>query len=347
VNEALWNIDFYRRLQVASGPDAGGVRGGIEHDAHPRLGEASWQDTNLTMTYAPDPWSSYWYAGSAGMAAHWLAAHDFAEAAAGYRQSAVAAYRWAIAQDLAKYRMGAKKEATDLRNFAAAALFRLTGEAEYHADFVRTTDFARGVAATSGQRFGSWTYVRTQHDGVDAAIKTNIVASYVADANTLVRGCNDTGFRWTMSPKWLYGIGVFSTSLESPTLVKAHLLTGDPVYLSTLVLSCQTGGGANPDNRCYTTGLGANPVVHPLDADSRYFREMATPDGLTTLGPADFSIGLSLGIFAPRYWPDSKQWPIIECYHDVWLDPMLTEYTVHHPITQNFVAWGYLAALRR
>ncbi|MBI2497578.1 MAG: glycoside hydrolase family 9 protein [Opitutae bacterium] len=347
VDEALWNIDFFRRLQITTGPDAGGVRGGIEHDAHPRLGEAGWQDTNLIIAFAPDPWSSHWYAGAAAMAAHWLRSNGFAAPAAGYEASAVNAYRWALARKLSNYEMGSRKEITDMRNFAAAALFRLTGEAAYHADFVKTTDFAQGLADTSGQRFGSWTYVRTNRPEVDAAIRTNIISSYVADADTLVRGGNDTGFRWTMNPRWLYGIGTFSTSLESPTLVKAHLLTRDPRYLSTLVLSCQTGAGANPDNRCYTTGLGSNPVRHPLDADSCYFRDMPTPPGLTTLGPADFSAGLSMGVFPPHYWPASKTWPIIECYHDLWLDPMLTEYTVHHPITQNFVAWGYLAAVSR
>lgn len=29
-------------------------------------------------------------------------------------------------------------------------------------------------------------------------------------------------------------------------------------------MSCQFCGGANPNNIVYTTGLGANPVRHPL-----------------------------------------------------------------------------------
>ena len=36
IREALWDVDFYKRLQTKEG----GVRGGIESEAHPRYGEA-------------------------------------------------------------------------------------------------------------------------------------------------------------------------------------------------------------------------------------------------------------------------------------------------------------------
>ena len=70
VNEALFNIDCYRRLQTLDG----GVRGGIESSEHPRRGEASFQESLDVMAYAPDAFSSYVYAGAAARAAHWLAA---------------------------------------------------------------------------------------------------------------------------------------------------------------------------------------------------------------------------------------------------------------------------------
>jgi hypothetical protein len=50
VNEALWNIDFFRRLQTA----AGGIRGGIESSEHPRRGEAGGRAA-IANPYGPKP----------------------------------------------------------------------------------------------------------------------------------------------------------------------------------------------------------------------------------------------------------------------------------------------------
>ncbi|MHB8900577.1 MAG: glycoside hydrolase family 9 protein [Thermoguttaceae bacterium] len=68
LNEALWNLDFYRRLQT---PD-GGVRGGVESTSHPRPGEASWQESLLLGAFAPDPETSLRYAACAARAARLL-----------------------------------------------------------------------------------------------------------------------------------------------------------------------------------------------------------------------------------------------------------------------------------
>ena len=62
LDEALWNIDFYGRLQQADG----GVRGGVESTEHPRAGEASWQETLVVGAFAADAPSSYRFAATAG-----------------------------------------------------------------------------------------------------------------------------------------------------------------------------------------------------------------------------------------------------------------------------------------
>ena len=92
VNEALFNLDFYRRLQTPGG----GVRGGIESSEHPRRGEASFQESLAVMAYAPDAFSSYVYAGVAARAAGWLASRD-ARRAEVYRETALRAMNWAEA----------------------------------------------------------------------------------------------------------------------------------------------------------------------------------------------------------------------------------------------------------
>src|SRR5690606_10101476 len=61
LDEALWNLAFYRRMQEADG----GVRGGVESSEHPRPGEASWQESLFVGAFAPDAATSYAFAASA------------------------------------------------------------------------------------------------------------------------------------------------------------------------------------------------------------------------------------------------------------------------------------------
>ena len=180
VNEALFNVDFYRRLQT---PD-GGVRGGIESSEHPRRGEASFQESLTVMAYAPDAFSSYVYAGVAARAAGWLASRDTGKAAV-YRDSAVRAMNWAEAdrereeREEREFLMGKHPAVRDARNYASAELFRLTGEPRWNALFVATTEFTNPKAPVPyhwdalDQADAAWAYARTDRTGMNATIKQN------------------------------------------------------------------------------------------------------------------------------------------------------------------------------
>lgn len=347
VEEALQHIDFYRRLQLRSGDDIGGVRGGIEHDAHPRQGEASWQDTNLTIAYAPDPWSSWLYAGAAATLAHVCNGIGRTDLAQTYRESAEAAMTWAEAEDLSAYLTSDNTQVRDARNFAAAALYRLTGEARYQQIFLATTNFTTGPGPVVGQRHGAWAYARSTWPGTDQAVRTHCIAAYTESAGEQVEAVAATGFGWAKARGTVLGLGAFSTVLDSYLMGRAHYLTGDERILEALRYMVQTGSGANPLNLSYTTGVGVNPVRQPLHVDSR-MTDLPTPNGITVLGPADESlpfIGLSLYhrlVFSSTYDPPIDAWPILECYHDAYLDPLITEFTIHNTVAPNLFAWGYL-----
>jgi endoglucanase len=92
IDEALWTVDFYARLQK---PD-GGVPGGIEATSYPPLGETSWTSSQDFFLYAPDAWSSYLHAGTAARAALLVEPHDPVRAQ-GYALSAIRAMGWAEA----------------------------------------------------------------------------------------------------------------------------------------------------------------------------------------------------------------------------------------------------------
>jgi hypothetical protein len=93
LDEGLWSLDFFRRLQR----EDGAIPGGIDSISHPVEGTTSWTDTLDAFVYAPDPWATFIYAGVAAQVAEVLARYDPARAEE-YERSALAAMHWAEAQ---------------------------------------------------------------------------------------------------------------------------------------------------------------------------------------------------------------------------------------------------------
>jgi len=343
VSEALFNLDCYRRMQT----EAGGIRGGIESEEHPRHGEASWQESLTILAYAPGVWSSHVYAGVAARAAHLLGDHD-PELAAVYRESALRAMRWAEEHfdDTQKY----PHAVNDDRNLAAAELFRLTGDPEWQALFLATTAFRDPKAELylwqdHEQRDAAWVYVRTDRAEMNAEVKRNCRAAILREADARTRRCRETGFRWTTYEWKPFSWGA-ATAPDAVSLVRAHVLTGDEKYLRAAVLACQTGLGANPVNVCYTTGLGHKSPEHPLHIDSRITHQ-TPPPGLTVGGPVDVVRNKDFWgqkLVAPHVYPDILTWPSIEAFWDVFWNPPMCEFTVQTPMAENAYVWGYLAA---
>jgi endoglucanase len=348
LDEALFNLDCYRRMQTPEG----GIRGGIESEEHPRHGEASWQESLRVFAYAPDPWSSYIYAGTAAHCGRILASVD-KTLAAGYAASAVKAYEWAEKKTSeVKYDAMYAFPLRDARNLAAADLFRLTGEERYNAAFKATTVFTKTgqdlfVWRDHEQRHAAWVYANAGRPSADRAIAGFCRDALVKEADERLASTKKAGFRWAKfawnPPAW----GAFGAP-DGVTLARVHALTGDPKYLAALLDACQHGAGANPLNLCYTTGVGQRWPQNPLHVDSRISGQ-DPPPGLTVFGPVDYSVardGLSpwLDIITGAVYPPIGGWPGLESYWDVYWYPAECEYTVQDPMARNAFVWGYLAA---
>ena len=343
VDEALFNLDFFRRMQL---PD-GGIRGGIESEEHPRYGEASWQESLTVMAYAPDVWSSYLYAGVAARAAAWLRAKAPARAKA-YEESALRAMAWAEKANAS--RKGDPHPVADARNLAAAELLRLTGDGKWGKIFLDTTVFTDPQAVCAvwqkhEQRHAAWVYARTQ--GADPKVAANCRGALLREADDRVAGCERAGFRWTKDLWRPIGVGVPSGP-DAVGLVRAHVLTGEAKYLRAAVLACQFGAGANPLNLCFTTGLGRAFPIHPLNVDALVSGQ-TPPPGLTILGPCDLEMarngaGWAQKFVEPHVSPKVEDWPALEHFFDVLWHPLMCEYTVQEPMAANAYVWGYLAA---
>jgi endoglucanase len=345
IDEALFNVDFYKRLQTPNG----GIRGGIESEEHPRHGEMSWQESLTVLAYAPGVWSSYLYAGVATRASLVVSLYDD-ERVGLCLQSAHYAMQWAEHELPNREDHDDPHQVNDARNLAAAELYRATGETRWHDLFMNTTVFTDPLAdvylwESHDQAEAAWVYVLTQNHSVNEVVQSNCYNALIRDADQREHMATSTSYRYTKRPYYPIIGGVFSSPLEAVPLVRAHLLTGEERYLTALILSCQMGAGANPLNLCYTTGIGSNYPENVLHLDSR-MRCLPAPTGLTALGPLDhafFGNDLIVGI-DPFIYPTMAQWPVAEFFFDVFWLPMITEFTIHIPMASNSYVWGYLAA---
>jgi len=266
-DEALWTIDLFRRMQR---PD-GAIRGGVESANFPQDGATpSWDDDLARYAYAPDPWSSFIYASAAADAAVALRDID-ATRSAELSTSALAAMTWAQAQPV-------PGEFSDRvlaqRMVAAAALLRLTGDAQWNAVFLTDNPFSDGPVDgldchTDELCDAAWNYLWVDSAQRDAQVVTNIRQSFTDAANAIADGADSTLFGWCLQhPEvpLVWGLGVGGTP-HAMGLLRAYILSGDLRFLTAAQRCASVTLGANPLDTSYITGLGETPVRHPLIVD--------------------------------------------------------------------------------
>ena len=353
LDEALWTVDFFERLQT----EGGGIRGGIESAQHPRAGEASWQESQTVMAYAPDVWSSYQYVGAAARAAFVLQDLD-PQRASRYQRSALRAMAYAEANyQPGRYRPDSSgdnwrtHQVFDYRNLAALELYRLTQATQWHDLFLETTAFQRAdtdavVHRSHDQRDAAFIYAGLTGMPVNSRVQSNARAAFLRRADELVALTQTTAFGWSrQEPNAPIGT---RSSLGAPTatdILRAQAMTGDQRYLQAAISGTQFAAGANPANLVFTTGLGDRAPQKPLIIDQRLTRQ-APPPGITVYGPADFSVYddyWTLEAIAPTTFPPPQDWPTSENYFDIYYYPMGAEFTVDYMVAAAYT-WGYLAA---
>ncbi|MBV9852844.1 MAG: glycoside hydrolase family 9 protein [Armatimonadetes bacterium] len=355
LNECRFELDLFRRLQM---PD-GGVRFGIETNGDPIGGEVSWKQSMPAYVYAPDVQSSYIYAAVASRAARVLAAYNPPEAKA-YRESALKAMHWAEADRARRQAAGtwAKLggDVTDDRNLAAACLYALTHDRHWHSVFLEDTPLKSPnpppFYGSLQRRDAAFTYARLPQSLADPALRKNALRALVADADgALAYQKNNAWGIASDDPGKPQFLGFYSTPHGAVSLLRAYHLTRDRKYLAGAVQACLFPAGANPGNLVYTSGVGANPVRHPLNLDSRRTGQPA-PAGITVYGNVDLARwGDQSWITWPiTYYlnaackPSPYDWPTTEAYFDIFLMPALDELTVDQTMGPNAYVWGYLAA---
>ena len=364
LDEALFNIDCYRRLQTAGG----GIRGGIEAAEHPIRGETSWFDSLRVMTYAPGPWSSYYYANVAARAAYALRGLD-AERAAELERSALRAWDWAEA-NVGRFEKTYGKNPRwsniiDQRNLAALEFYRLTGDDKWHDRFVEDSvlttlkpSSAKNLSAKNQglrQQDAAFLYARLPHGLGEARLATAARNLILSDADRSLAFAEENAWGLASSNRnKATGTGWFSTPDLIP-LMRAHYLTGKAKYKTAFVRGVLFSVGANPMNMTYTSGVGHEWPRNAMVLDSRRTAR-AVPKGITVFGQVDYADARArnnkwqlgaLDWFLVRkktIYPDPFTWPVNESYWDIHQWPAACEFTPQSTMGNVSYMWGYLAA---
>jgi endoglucanase len=354
LDEALWTVDLYRRMQLPSGA----IRGGIEASAHPPANATSWSDDLAVFAYAPDRFSSYVYAGVAAELSVALGPYDQARADE-LLTSALAAMSWAEDGESGPDEPAgsrAQEMVAEQRMVAAAAMLMATGEADWHDLFVETADFLADedlyLSCHAHDRCdAAWLYLQADEMATDESIRAELRRRFVATADGIEAAATGTAYGWTVENPFVplvWGLGSGGAPHTSG-LLKAFALTGDQRYRAAAVRSASVALGANPQNRSLVTGVGTEPVRNPQINDTKFGGLPVWP-GTPVYGrhqlnaTADDSWVVDDVLTPAGAAPPPGELPYMWQWYDVDSVALFNEFTVHQSHAEALWTFGVLAA---
>ena len=348
LDEALWTVELFQRMQTPEGA----IRGGIEATEHPPANTASWVDDLAVLAYEPDPFSSYVYAGVAAEVAVALRPYDQGRAS-DLLASARRAMDWADQQTPF---VGTAERVAEQRTVAAAALLLATGERGWHDRFLESADFVSGGdtnlschAHTSCD--AAWLYLQADQSVTDPAIRQELENRFLVSADALVEVGDQTAYGWALeSPTipLIWGLGVGGSPKVSG-LLRAHVLSGDEGYRAAAVRAASVTLGSNPLGQVMLTGVGQEPVRHPQINDVKYGGLPAWPGtpiyGFHQLNSIADEQWVVDDILAPAgVSPAPTDLPYLWQWYDVDSVAQYNEFTVHQSHGEALLAFALLAA---
>jgi endoglucanase len=349
IDEGLWSLDFFQRLQEPNGA----IHGGLEFDDGPKTGETSWTSKQRRFLYAPDAWSSYIFAGVAAQAARALRTVN-PDRSAKYSSAAVAAAEWALAQPI-EPNTEVKASTEGQRFVATAALYQLTGNEKWHTEFLRANPLVEApVDLLECHRHelcdAAWIYFRTTNRPRNAKVVRNVMASLLSSGKASVDGGATTLYRWTIEdPRvpLVWGLGPSTPKVVSAW--RASIVTGDASYFDTMSRSVAFSLGANPIGTSFVTGVGQKNPRRPLIVDVLN-GDLPQWPGVPVYGfhrvADDTAESWFVGSFLKPAGttPDPGKWPYLWSWVDQPILAAQNEYTIHESEGAALAAFGVMAA---
>jgi endoglucanase len=370
LDEARWLPRFYKRLKdelVAKGWGTGGVGGSRimgdlwGSDESPEgNGRPSWQDTTRTwIVSGEDAFATYWYAATAAHYAICLQKAGVTDVEnINWQQEAINAYTWAQANS-GSNAICQEYNIKDLRMYAAASLYKLTGIQSYNTQFI--SDFNASAIPTDyvelfdAKAYGSWQYATLPSNlSTNATVLQKALSAIEAtaeftllDYNVSQRAC-----RWSGNYYFPMLVGQATTPLIGEGVMASFILKNSKPakaaqFKEALFNTSDYFLGNNPLNMTYITGLGERNPVGIFHMDSWYSTSGGVRKGIVPYGAwrSDYS-----GYFGWwRYeWPATTTYPDYQSFpgHERWFDqrnsPLGCEFTIDQTNLMSAFVYGSL-----
>ncbi len=364
LDEALWQMPCWKRLQL---PD-GGVRGGYGYGwGCPPAATSSM--IKSVGVYAVDHITTLRYAAAGARAARVLGAFD-KKLAAEYLDSAKRAWAWVEAHSkeddeayktVAAFAKDLPKHLRNFRAMAAVELLAATRDPVFDAAFKESSELTRkGELRYLDQLDADFAYARLPEGLGDPELKQQAVHLIAAYADHAIEFSRKNAYDIIAGTRTdfplIFACRYFSTPAQGGfALIYAYELTKKPAYLAAAVQGANYSLGANPDNLSYCTGVGYNAQHFNFIVDAIVTGQQ--PDimvGHIPYGQGNEGNSMSRGMnswvqqwllnFGPakKMTPNWFDWPVNEQYIDFAIYPLHNENCFNQTTVPAACYWFYL-----
>ncbi|MEM1218057.1 MAG: glycoside hydrolase family 9 protein, partial [Bacteroidota bacterium] len=353
LDEARWLIRFYKRIKDETedkGWTTGGVPGGRVfgdlwgEDLGPnQIVRGSWQDTDRKwVASGEDPITSYYYAAVAAQYQWILETFGYTDPEGiDWTTEATAAFQWAE-ENSSTNTSCFQYDRNWIRNYASAALYRLTTNETAHQAYRESWDYSTANlddVLQGTHSFGAYLYAhpQTQDDGSYLQAAQNEIEN-TADFY-LTDFLEERACRWGGNPYSPMLVGQPTTPLVFEGLMAMALLEEvapgkSAQYRANLYTTIDYFLGTNPLHQVWVTGLSERSPTGILHLDSWATGLGETKAGIVPYGPWLREPLVNVGPWH-HMWPDQWVYPDISEWpgHERWFDqrpcPATGEFTIH------------------
>ncbi len=299
LDEAGWLIRFYQRTRheiMDRGYGTGGIGSRVAPDwfGNAPEGTPSYLDNGQWIISGEDPFTTYFYA---GLAAHYqlvLNQLNISDSI-NWKAEALEAYEWAEKNTKAGDAnpdnvLGYKL--SDFKMYAAATLFRLTGEEKYKSSVLENgSNLSSASVIDENQKWGAYSLITgTEHQIEDESFMAKVKGAVLATADQKYSSVERRACRFggNIYLPMLVGQGTTPRVFEimmGHFLSKEYAPTRTNNYISAIYTTADYFLGCNPLNMAYITHVGVRYPERVMHIDSWYSESGEMVPGITPYGP--------------------------------------------------------------
>jgi len=361
LDEAAWLPRFCQRLRTELlkknyGSGGVGLRVCGDHFGGDGEGIPSYLDTNRQwIASGEDPWSTYRYAAVAAQLAWCLKKAGVPDPEKiDWTREAKESWAWASTHTKEGDEAGrpaAGYPLRDARAFAAAALFRLTGDEDYQKSLAKDTSWVQADAALpDSARWGPWIHALGGGPGkYDADLRTRLrSAALVGCRQVAIETPSKRALRWGGNWAMPMLVGQQTTPWILEGMIGAAL---DPaqarIWRAAVVTTCDYFLGTNSLNMTWVTGLGPRHPREVFHLDAWCNGKGRPHPGIIPYGPWRKERDTGVGPWDkewpnPTLHPSINEWPGNERWFENRNAPMTSEFTIHQNTVYSAAAFGWL-----